>query len=76
MKSQRNGKPSSSPSLVMLLTLLLALGLLVSGCQSNLPTPKCVQSRVTVDPTLMAEPNYQTELLNFLSDKPSAPTSK
>ncbi|WP_410478706.1 Rz1-like spanin outer membrane subunit [Pseudomonas sp. zfem003] len=49
---------------------------MASGCGSNSQMPVCAQSRVTVDASLMAEPSYQAELLNFLSDKPSEPTTK
>ncbi|WP_368681557.1 Rz1-like spanin outer membrane subunit [Pseudomonas sp. SID14000] len=62
------------------LRLLPALSVLcmtlVTGCGSNLPTPKSPQSQVTVDASLMAKPSYQTDLLNFLLDKPEKLTSK
>ena len=76
MKYPRNGKASWPRTKGLLLGLYLSFALMVSGCVSNSQMPACAQSRVTVDPTLMAEPSYQTELLNFLSDKPSEPTTK
>lgn len=76
MESPRNGKPRWRRTKGLLLGLLLSFVLMVSGCVSNSQMPACAQSRVTVDASLMAEPSYQAELLNFLSDKPSEPTTK
>lgn len=76
MTSRRTGRRIWRKLKAMLIVLFLSFVLMVSGCVSNSQTPKCAQSRVTVDQTLMAEPSYQTELLRFLSDRPSEPTSK
>ncbi|QLI47598.1 Rz1-like lysis protein [Pseudomonas phage vB_PsyP_3MF5] len=76
MQSQSNGNKNSRIIKRMLLALSLSCVLMVSGCGSNSQMPVCAQSQVVVDPTLMAKPSYQAELLNFLSDKPSEPTTK
>ena len=60
----------------LLLGLLLTCVAVMSGCQSNSQMPPSVASQVTVDPSLMAEPNYEQTLLNFLSSKPNEQTPK
>lgn len=74
--SRSNGKRISQTSLHYLKGLLIACALTVSACQSNLPTPVCVQSQVVVDPSLMVEPSYQTTLLDSLSSRPNEQTPK
>lgn len=76
MKSPVHGTPRIAKSKAMLIGLLLLCVAMVSGCGSNLPMPLCPQSQVTVDQTLMAEPNYTQTLLDFLSEKPSELTPK
>ena len=76
MEYQERGRPSSIWPGSALIVLLVICVMLVSGCASSLPMPLSAQSQVNVDPSLMVEPNYTQTLLDFLSDKPSAPTPK
>jgi len=76
MQYRATGGRKSAPQRLRLLALSLSCALMVSACGSNSPMPQCVPSRVTVDQGLMERPSYQAELLNFLSDRPSEPTTK
>ncbi|WP_420793362.1 Rz1-like spanin outer membrane subunit [Pseudomonas rubra] len=49
---------------------------MASACASSSPTQQCVQSQVTVDPSLMVTPNYTQTLLDSLSSKPNEQTTK
>ncbi|WP_375379898.1 Rz1-like spanin outer membrane subunit [Pseudomonas hormoni] len=48
----------------------------VSGCQSSSQIQPSVTSQVVVDQSVMVTPNYTQTLLDFLSSRPSAQTSK
>ncbi|WP_371858037.1 Rz1-like spanin outer membrane subunit [Pseudomonas sp. B14(2017)] len=76
MPSQSATRPLRRTLTLSRPALLLSFILTVSGCASSLQTPKSPQSQVVVDASLMATPSYQTDLLNFLSDKPAKPTTK
>ncbi|UGL61100.1 o-spanin [Pseudomonas phage Eir4] len=75
-KSRRTGRTTLPRLKALLLGLLLTCVAVMSGCQSNSQMPPSVASQVTVDPSLMVEPNYEQTLLNFLSDKPKEQTAK
>lgn len=76
MQSPSSGVRKPAGLKLKLLALYISCALMVSACGSNSPMPLCAQSRVTVDQGLMEKPSYQAELLNFLSDKQSAPMTK
>lgn len=59
-----------------LLGLWLIFAVAVSGCQSNLPTVPERPSKVTIEASLMVEPNYTQRLLNLLSESPKTQTGK
>ncbi|WP_371858050.1 MULTISPECIES: Rz1-like spanin outer membrane subunit [unclassified Pseudomonas] len=73
---QSNGKSTWLRSRLWLRGLLIGCVLTVSACASSLPTQQCVQSQVTVDPSLMVTPTYQQTLLDSLSSKPNEQTTK
>lgn len=59
-----------------LLGLWLICAVMVSGCQSNLPTVPLSPSKVTIEASLMVEPNYTQRLLKLLSESPKTQTDK